>query len=95
MADDANADVSTQFEEFRRLNRRKVECLEAADPEYLQMMWYYPIYKSIDLFVEKYPDHESRVAVIEQLQDNAVQFARGLEQAELDVAGMSISELNP
>jgi hypothetical protein len=84
-----NASPKEHYEEFRRLHKKKVECLEAADPEYLAHMWYYPLYNSKDLFLRQYADHNERVRLLERLRDDAIQFARGFEQGEFDVQTMT------
>jgi len=88
MIDYENAEE--QFQEFKRLHKKQVDCFEIADPEYLTHLWYYPLYQSFDLFIDRFPNHRDRVILLEQLHDDAVQIARGFERAELDIQGMSI-----
>jgi hypothetical protein len=89
------ASPAEHYTEFRRLHRKKVECFEASDPEYLALMWYYPLYHSKTRFLQAYADHKARVVLLERLRDDAIQIARGFELAELDVQGMVTFSLSP
>ena len=70
------------YDEFCRLHRRKFELLEEEDPDFLKATWFFPLYNSFDLFLRKFPTHQSRVELIEQLRANAIEYARSYEQAE-------------